>query len=130
MATAGYPASHKDILDAPGLAHMATLGPDGAPHSSPVWYEWTGADLLISHTKGRQKYRNVERDPRVALSILDPDDPYRYIEIRGTVEIVDDPEAELIHLLAKKYQGKERYEGPVGDRVIFKIVPSKVNTYG
>lgn len=126
---AEYPTSHKDILDAPGIAHLATLGPDGSPHTSPVWYEWTGSELLISHTKSRQKFRNVERDTRVALSILDPEDPYRYIEVRGTVEIIDDPEAELIHRLAKKYQGKDRYEAPVGERVIFKIIPTKVLTY-
>jgi PPOX class probable F420-dependent enzyme len=130
VAETTYPASHKDILDAPGFAHLATLGPDGAPQSSPVWYEWTGSELLISHTKNRQKYRNIRRDARVALSILDPDDPYRYLEVRGTVELIDDPEAELIHTLAKKYTGKDRYQGEVGERVIFKIEPTKVNPYG
>lgn len=122
-----YPDSIKDILDSPGIAHMATLGPDGSPHTSPVWYEWTGDALLISHTKDRQKYKNLQRDRRFSLSILDPDNAYRFVEIRGEAEITDDPEARLIHRLAKKYMGKDRYPSDqVGERVIIKMIPSKV----
>lgn len=127
------PASHKDLLDKKGFAHMATLGPEGEPHSSPVWYDWDGEHILVSHTKERQKYRNVTRDPRVALSILDPDDPYRYLEIRGRVaEVEDDPHKRLIDRLAKKYQGKDTYgkDGPGDNRVIFKIEPQRVTTRG
>ena len=121
-----YPDHIKDLLGAPGIAHMATLGPDGAPHSSPVWYEWTGEDLLISHTKNRQKYRNLQRDPRFALSILDPNDAYRFVEIRGTAEITDDPDAALIHRLAKKYLGKDRYPYDLDDRVVIQMNPTKI----
>lgn len=97
------PESHKDILDKKGFAHWATIGPGGEPHSSPVWYGWDGEHLLISQTKVRQKYRNVRRDPRVALSILDPDNPYRYLEIRGEViDIEDDENNAFINSMAKK----------------------------
>jgi PPOX class probable F420-dependent enzyme len=129
MATTTVPESLVDILDDKGFAHLATLGPDGAPQVSPVWYDWDGTYVLVSHTKERQKFRNVKRDARVALSILDPDNPYRYLEIRGVVEeIVDDPDKTLIHKLAKKYRDLDSYpyDGPGDNRVIFKIKPNKV----
>jgi PPOX class probable F420-dependent enzyme len=125
------PETHEDLLEKKGFAHMATLGPDGAPHNSPVWYDWDGSHVLVSHTKERQKFRNVKKDGRVSLSILDPDDPYRYLEIRGVVdEIVDDPEKTLIHRLAKKYRNRDRYthDGPGDNRVIFKIKPLKTTS--
>ena len=126
---ADIPEDLVHILDEAGFAHMATLGPDGAPHNSPVWYDWDGEYVLVSHTKERQKFRNVQKDKRVALSILDPETPYRYLEIRGTVEeIIDDPDKTLIHKLAKKYRGLDSYpyDGPNDNRVIFKIKPAKV----
>lgn len=126
---AEIPGELADILDKKGFAHMATLGPGGEPHNSPVWYDWDGEYVLISHTKERQKYRNVQTDRRVALSILDPENPYRYLEIRGVVEeIIDDPDKRLIHKLAKKYRDLDSYpyDGPGDNRVIFKIKPEKV----
>jgi PPOX class probable F420-dependent enzyme len=75
------PDSHRDILDKKGFAHVATIGPEGEPHSSPVWYGWDGEHFLFSQTKTRQKIRNVQRDARVAVSVTDPDNPYRYLEI-------------------------------------------------
>lgn len=122
------PDDLKDILDKKGIAHVATISPAGNPRTSPMWYEWDGERVLLSHTKGRAKYREVLERPRIALSITDPDDPYRYIEIRGRVEVEDDPEKTLIHRLAKKYTGKDRYEwdGPGDERVIFKVTPERV----
>lgn len=125
---AEVPEKLKDILDKPALAHVATVTPGGSPRTSPMWFEWDGERILLSHTKARAKYRDVQSNPRVALSIADPADPYRYLEIRGRVEIEDDPEKTLIHRLAKKYTGKDRYEwdGPGDDRVIFKVTPDRV----
>ena len=128
---AAVPDTHKDLLERPAFAHMATLGPKGEPHTSPVWYDWDGEYLLVSHTTGRQKFRNVKRDDRVALSILDPENAYRYLEVRGRVEAIEpDPEKTLIHKLAKKYMGADRYEfdGPQDERVIFKIRATRVST--
>lgn len=125
------PEDFKNLMDKKGFAHLATIGPKGEPHTSPVWYDFDGENVLVSHTKERQKFANVQRDPRVALSILDPDDPYRSLEIRGTVEIVDDPDKTLIRHLSQKYQGKDfTTDGPGDNRVIFKIRPERVIAYG
>ncbi len=132
MASKEVPESHVDLLEKAGFAHISTVGPHGEPQVSPVWYDWDGTHVLVSHTKERQKYRNVLRDPRVSLSILDPDNPYRYLEIRGPVEVQDDPAKTLIHKLAKKYLGKDRYtkDTEKDNRVIFKIRPTRVIAWG
>lgn len=125
---AGIPTDVKDILDSTALAHVATVTPSGDPRTSPMWFEWDGEHVLLSHTKGRAKFRDVQANPRIALSIVDPENPYRYVEIRGPVEIVDDPDKTLIHRLAKKYRGVDRYtwDGPNDHRVIFKVTPERV----
>lgn len=127
------PESHRDILDKKGFAHVATIGPRGEPHSSPVWYGWDGQHVLFSQTKTRQKYRNLLRDPRVALSILDPDNPYRYLEIRGrAVEIVDDEGNAFIDSMARKYLGQDHYpwHQPGDERVIVKVLPEHTTSMG
>ena len=88
--------------------------------------------MLLSHTRERAKFRDVQKNPQIALSIADPDNPYRYIEIRGPVEIEDDPDKNLINRLAKKYRGVDRYEwdGPNDNRVIFKVTPERVAPKG
>ena len=125
---AEIPAKLKDILDSTALAHVATVTPGGNPRTSPMWFEWDGRQVLLSHTKARAKYRDVQANPRIALSIADPENPYRYLEIRGRVEIEDDPEKTLIHRLAKKYRGVDRYrwDGPGDERVIFRVIPERV----
>lgn len=87
-------------------AYVATTGPQQAPHVSPTWYLWDAANrhLLISLTTGRQKYRNMRRDPHVAVCIPDPQNPYRHIEIRGIAEGIEpDADHRLINALAKRY---------------------------
>ena len=127
------PDSHRDILDKKGFAHIATIGPDGEPQSSPVWYGWDGEHFLFSQTKTRQKYRNVQRDPRVALSVTDPDNPYRYLEIRGTVERIDpDPDKAFINSMAKKYHDQDVYTGspPSETRVVVIVRPEHTTKMG
>lgn len=129
------PDSHLDLLgwDARAFAHMATLGPRAEPQSNPMWFDWDGTHVLISMTKKRQKYRNLHRDKRASLSIMDPSNPYRYIEIRGElVEIEDDPDIDFISRLAKKYLGRDRYpwHRPGDERVKVKILPVKVSGMG
>ena len=93
------PDSHKDILQSAALAHVATLGPGGEPQSNPVWF-----DL-------RQKYHHLNRDPRIARSMVDPEDPYRYLEIRGVVERIDeDPDLDFINSMSEKYRGVYPYQ--------------------
>jgi PPOX class probable F420-dependent enzyme len=82
------PASHVDLLEQPTFAHLATVRPDGSPQSSVMWFAWDGSRIRLTHTSTRQKFANLSREPRVALSIADPDDQYRFLEIRGTVEAI------------------------------------------
>ena len=123
----------KDILNKPGYAHLATLMKDGSPQVTPVWYDFDGTHIRINTAKGRLKDKNMRRDKQVALSIQDPDNPYRYLAIRGDVDEITENGADAhIDSLAKKYLGKDRYPfratGEV--RVIYKIRPEKVSTSG
>jgi PPOX class probable F420-dependent enzyme len=129
------PDSHADLLDwdTKAFAHVATMGPEGEPQSSPVWFDWDGTHIKFSLTTGRQKYRNLQGDKRIAMSIIDPSDAYRYLEIRGELEEVEpDPEIDFISRMAKKYIDKDRYpwhkEGD--ERMIMKIAPGKTSSMG
>ena len=74
-----------DLMQSKAIAHLATLMPDGGPQVTPVWFGFDGTHVLVNSARGRRKDRNLRRDPRVSLSMCDPDDPYRYLEIRGRV---------------------------------------------
>ena len=119
------PASHIDLLERPLFAHLATIRPDGAPQSSVMWFAWDGSRIRLTHTRTRQKFANLAREPRVALSIADADDPYRFLEVRGTVEkIEDDPEAVFYRSLQRRYG----MDYPITDadvRVIITIRPDR-----
>ena len=120
------PDQNLDLLDSHAVGHLATLRPDGELQCNPVWFAWDGAHLKISQTRGRQKLRNLEQHPHVALSVTDPANPYRYIEVRGVVErIEDDPEGELADELSEKYLEQRPYPGkqPGEERVVVWIRP-------
>ncbi|GGT37083.1 PPOX class F420-dependent oxidoreductase [Nonomuraea spiralis] len=121
------PESHLDLLTRPLYAHLATLMPDGTPQVTPVWTVWDGEFLRFTTTTDRQKGRNASARPYVAISINDPDRPYRYLEVRGTVERVEpDPQGDGFDLLARRY-GLE-YDRPVGDaerRVVIVVRPTR-----
>ncbi len=127
MASNGViPEELKDILESTALAHIATVGPKGEPQSNPVWFGFDGEHVKFSQTKTRQKYKNVGREPRIALSILDPENPYRYLEVRGEVErIEEDPDNDFINEMAKKYMGKDVYpfHQPGDERVVLFVRP-------
>jgi PPOX class probable F420-dependent enzyme len=111
------------------FAHLATLMPGGEPQVTPVWCHASNGYVIFNSAKGRQKDLNVRRDPRVALSIVDPENPYRFVEIRGrVVEITEKGADENIDFLAKKYLGVEKYpfRQPGEVRVIYKIKPERV----
>ncbi|GHO79629.1 putative pyridoxamine 5'-phosphate oxidase [Ktedonobacter sp. SOSP1-85] len=100
------------ILQSKKLAHLATIGPDGAPQSSPMWFLWDGEYIKFTHTTNRKKFQNIQRDPRVAVSITDVDDPYTCAEFRGIVErIEEDPTGTFYGTLAKHYEMPFRYSG-------------------
>ncbi len=127
------PQSHRDIIEGPNIAHVATLMPDGSPHSTPVWIDIDGNDLVFNTAEGRQKVRNLDRDGRVAISIHDSANPYRYIQVRGrVVEKTHEGADAHIDKMAKKYLGEDTYpwRGPNEKRVIYRIRPEHITTMG
>jgi PPOX class probable F420-dependent enzyme len=131
VAAVSVPDEFADILEKKGFAHVATLGPAGDPQTQPVWYKWDGESLSFSTIKRRQKYRNLARDSRIALSITDPESPHRNIELRGRAAIIDDPTGELINELSLRYTDTEFREADAKtERVIIRFAPDHVTTYG
>ena len=117
-----------DLLASTALANVATIGPDGAPQVNPVWFDWDGTHLRFGQITTRQKVRNLRRDPRIAVAIVDLANPTRYLEIRGVARLMPDPEAELTDRLAKKYLGLDRfpYLQPGEERIQVVIEPRRV----
>jgi PPOX class probable F420-dependent enzyme len=130
MAT--IPASHADLLTTkPAFAHLATVNVDGSPQVTPVWIDYDGTNVIVNTARGRVKAKNVAREPRVALSITDPENPYRYLGIRGrVVEITENDGDAHIDKMAKKYLGKDSYpfRTPGEVRLVVKIAADKVHT--
>jgi PPOX class probable F420-dependent enzyme len=120
------PESHADLLDKPTFAHLATVRPDGSPQTNVMWFAWDGERIRMTHTKTRQKFRNLADEPRVALSIADPDNNYRFIEVRGVVESIedDDDQASFYQSLQKRY-GQSYQITDAAVRVILNIRPEK-----
>lgn len=128
------PDGFKDLVTTKTtFAHLATTMKDGSPQVTPVWFNYDGKHIAVNSAKGRIKDRNMRTRPRVALSILDPDNAYRYLQIIGrVVEITEQGGDAHIDALAKKYIGKDTYpwRSPSEVRVIYKILPEKVQTMG
>jgi PPOX class probable F420-dependent enzyme len=130
---AAIPESFIDLTQKKAFAQFATLMPDGSPHVSPVWFDYDGKDIIINSAKGRVKDRNVRRDPRVGIDIVDPDNAYRHLSIRGrVVDITEKGADEHIDKLAKKYMGLDKYpkRSPGEVRVIYRIEPERSYTMG
>jgi PPOX class probable F420-dependent enzyme len=115
------------LLDGKHFAVFASLNADGSPQTSVVWYEWDGEALLFSAMAHRRKVRNVERDPRVSVTIFDVANPYQSVEIRGTASVSPDPERAMSRQLTHRYLGEDPPSDPPStERVIIRVVPSKV----
>lgn len=115
------------------LAHLATIMPDGSPQVTPVWFDYTGGLIRVNSAKGRVKSRNMTEGAAVALSIVDPDNGYRYIQIRGRVSKTTEAGGDAhIDALAKKYLNLDAYpyRSAAETRVIFEITPSSVQVMG
>ena len=127
------PESHKDILLGKNFAHIATLMPDGSPQVTPVWIDFDGEYVVFNTADGRQKARNLDRDGRVAISVHDQANPYRYLQIRGVVasKTTDGADAH-IDAMAKKYLGQETYpmRSAAEQRVIYRVRPEHVQVSG
>ena len=128
MATT-IPEQFRDLFTKKAFAHLATVSADGAPQVTPVWVDFDGTHVRFNTAKGRIKVKNLGRDPRVALSIIDPENPYRYVQVRGRVVEVTERGADAhIDALAKKYLDQDRYpfRRPGEVRVSYKILPESV----
>ena len=130
---AAVPDNFKDLFQKKAFANLATVMSDGGPQVTPVWFDWDGSHIRVNSAKGRVKDRNMRRTPKVALAILDPDNPYRHLAVQGRVVEVTEQGADAhIDALAKKYLGQDRYPyrraGEV--RVIYKIQPDQIASMG
>lgn len=129
----GIPGNFKDLFSKRAFGQLATLMPDGQPQVTPVWVDYDGTYVLFNSARGRQKDRNVRRDPRVAITVVDPDNPYRYLEVRGRVAEISEQGADAhIDRLAKKYLGVDTYPHRRSDevRVVYKVKPEHTSTMG
>ena len=118
----------REMLAGKNFATVATMEPDGQPQLSPVWVTHDGDDVLFSTTVGRRKHTNIARNDKVTVCVLDQEDPYTYVEIRGTATMTEEGGRELIDAFAKKYRGLDVYpwDQPDTVRVVVRVTPTKV----
>jgi PPOX class probable F420-dependent enzyme len=129
MAT--LPDDAKAWLDGPVFATLATVNADGSPQTTVHWIARDGDDVLMSTVKGRRHHRNLERDPRVSILVIDPEDPYRYVEVRGTASLTEEGGRELIDQLSRKYRGTDyQWDKPDAVRVVIRVPPEHVSGMG
>ncbi len=131
--SAAIPEKYRDLFQKKAFANLATVMPDGSPQVTPVWVDFDGEHLVFNSARGRLKDRNVRKNPNVALAVMDPDNPYRYLEVRGrVVEITQNGADEHINKMSQKYLGNPVYpyrrQGEV--RVMYKVAPDKVSVMG
>jgi PPOX class probable F420-dependent enzyme len=126
------PENFQDILASTTVAHVATLGRGGEPQSTPVWFIWDGQQLKFSLTTTRQKYRNLRRDPRIAVSLVDTRTLNRSLEIRGVARLEQDQDLSFTDALAQKYLGLDKfpYHQPGDKRIVVIVEPQHITTYG
>jgi len=125
------PSEFRDLLQKKTFASLATVMPDGTPQVTPVWIDYDGKNLLVNSARGRQKDKNMKPGAPVAVALVDPDNPYRYLQVRGRVaEVTEQGADEQIDRMAQKYLGKDKYpfRQPGEVRVIYKIEP--ISTQG
>lgn len=119
----------RELLEAPNFCFVATVRADGTPHVAPVWVDVEGDEVVLNSAKGRAWPTNLERDPRVTLTVADKDNPYEYVSIRGRLaeETTEGADAH-IDAMAKKYLGQDTYpfRQPGEERIILRITPEKV----
>ena len=131
---ARIPEKYLDIIDdKKAFAHLSTLMADGSPQTSPVWIDRDGDHLLVNSAEGRVKDKNIRRDPRISLSIIDPDNPYRAVMLRGkVVDVTTEGADDHADKLAQKYLGMSKYpfrkEGEV--RCLYRIEVARISTMG
>lgn len=129
-----FPESIRAFLTKPNLAVLATISPSGKPQATPVWFMLEDGHILINTSKGRAKLRNLQANPRLALTIVDREDPYKYAQIRGKVTAFDAEHGDRdINRLSQRYRGKPYAYPPTdapANRVSILIEPEKLNVMG
>jgi PPOX class probable F420-dependent enzyme len=133
MSGSAIPTSFLDLFKKKAFGHLATLMQDGSPQVTPVWVDYDGEHVLVNTAANRQKDHNLQRDGRIAMSIIDPDNAYRYLEVRGkVVERTTQGADAHIDSLAKRYLGQDKYpwRRPGEVRVIFKVRPEHTTHMG
>lgn len=126
------PDDLRDLLERPTFADLATVREDGTPQVNPMWFAWDGEFIRFTHTNYRRKFKNIRANPAVAISIIDPDDPYRYLEVRGVVERIDpDPTGAFYVELAKRYGAPFGTAAPKdsADRVVVVVRPTAMSRH-
>lgn len=118
------------LLVEPNFATVATLNPDGSPQQSIVWIDWDGEDVLFNTAAGRVKPRNLERDPRVSVLVVDRADGYRWLGVRGSARLTPDGADDHIDRLARKYTGRPWEPKPGEQRLLVRVRPERVSAYG
>jgi PPOX class probable F420-dependent enzyme len=127
------PEKYADLFQKKAFANLATVMPDGTPQVTPVWVDFDGTHVIVNSARGRRKDKNMSQNSSVALSIMDPDNPYRYLEVRGRVaEITEEGADQHIDTMAKKYMGVDKYpyRQPGEVRVMYKIEPTRTSQMG
>ncbi|HWS37261.1 MAG TPA: PPOX class F420-dependent oxidoreductase [Actinoplanes sp.] len=132
MTGVAIPEDFRDLLERPLFADLATVREDGTPQVNPMWYAWDGEFIKFTHTNFRRKFKNISANPNVAISIIDPENPYRYLEVRGVVEHIEpDPTGAFYVELANRYNAPFGTEAPkdAPDRVVLKVRPTTVSKH-
>lgn len=125
------PENLRNMLDGKNFAVVATLNEDGSPQTSVVWVDREDDALVFTTTDRRRKGRNLARDPRISVTVIDSVDPYRAIDVAGTAELVPDPDKELPARLSRKYMGElPPPESAEVRRVIVRVVPERITVHG
>ncbi len=128
------PESHRDLLsmEKKAFGYVATIAPSGIPQLTPVWVDYDGEHVIFNTVVGRLKERNLRQRPVVAITIADPDNPYRYLQVRGRAELDKRGAEAHIDKMAKKYRGLDTYPDrkPGAQRIIVRVIPTTIQAYG
>lgn len=134
---AQIPESHRDLLEGPVVVALVTVMPNGQPQATPVWCMYDGTHILVNTARGRQKDQNMQHNPKVAVLAIDPQNPYRYLEVRGQVdEHTEVGGVDMINRLSELYTGQRDYYAGMPEmrgkerRVTYKIRPTHVVASG
>jgi PPOX class probable F420-dependent enzyme len=132
------PDSHRDLLEKPIVVTLVTISPQNKPHVTAVWQQFDGQHIRMSIDYGSIKHKNVLNNPQVAVMALDPENPYRYISVNGTAEVVEEGALQLLDELARSYMNYPAYFGysePIEHKenyrgVVLKITPERIIKVG